>query len=67
MKKFHRSLGTRLYDAAEVAYDGAEHSGEEVACGVRIPMTACAPNLLWPIGFDLEGEYIECATRMAKE
>lgn len=63
----HRSLGSRLYHAAEVAVERAEYSGEEVACAVRVPMTACAPNLLWPIGFDLEGRSIECATHMAKE
>ena len=65
--EIHRSLGTWLYQASEVAVESGEASGEQVTCAVRIPMTACAPNLLWPIGFDLNGRFIECATRMAKE
>jgi hypothetical protein len=63
----HRSLGTRLYQVSEVAVDGSQSSGEPVICAVRVPMSACAPNLLWPIGFDLEGRSLECATHMVKE
>ena len=63
----HRSLGTRLYQYSDVAVNHAELSGEEVVCAIRVPMSACAPNLLWPIGFNLEGRSLECATHMAKE
>ena len=63
----HRSLGSQLSQSADVAVEQAEHSGEEVVCAIRVPMTACAPNLLWPIGFNLEGRSIVCKTQMVKE
>lgn len=67
MNAVHRSLGDYLFRHAEVQFDTEGASGDEVSCGVRVPMSACAPNLLWPIGFDIEGEFVQCATYMAKE
>lgn len=60
-----RSLGTRLFAVAEVRFEGADAPGNDLACSICVPMAACAPNLLWPIGFDLEGESLECTSQLA--
>lgn len=58
-----QSLGEQLAATAEVACESAVAAAPETICRVRVPMRACAPNLLWPVGFDLEGRFIECTTR----
>lgn len=57
----------RLYSAAEVNVSGAAYTGEPVSVAVAVPMAAVSPDLLWPIGFSLEGRYLTSQTRMVKE
>jgi Flp pilus assembly protein TadG len=59
------SLGEQLAAAAELNCDSTDAAVPAVACRVRVPMSACGPNLLWPVGFNLQGRYIECTTRTA--
>lgn len=61
-----QSLGEPLARAAEVRCEPFASPGNEVVCSVRVPMSACAPNLLWPVGFDLDGRYLESSTRLEK-
>ncbi|MEW4530389.1 TadE family protein [Maioricimonas sp. JC845] len=61
------SLGPRMASRATVLAELGRHSGDEVIVGVRVPMSSAAPNLLWPIGFNLQGRHLYCQTRMAKE
>ncbi len=51
-----RSLKPRLAKNAIVGVDWGEFTGEPVAVGVWIPTADIAPNLLWPIGFDLDDQ-----------
>jgi hypothetical protein len=60
-----QSLGEQLAAAAEFSCERADAAAPEIICSVRVPMSACGPNLLWPVGFDLQGRYIECTTRTA--
>lgn len=62
-----RALGRTLYPYAEIQLTDAEHSGDPVAVAVRVPMRAASPNLLWPIGFDLNGRYLIAQSHMVKE
>jgi len=59
-----QSLSGALAEAAEVDCKPAPEAGETI-CSVRVPMDACAPNLLWPVGFDLQGKFIDCTVRTA--
>ncbi|MEZ6053934.1 MAG: pilus assembly protein [Planctomycetaceae bacterium] len=61
------ALGRTLYPYAEVSLTDAEHSGDPVIVAVRVPMRAASPNLLWPIGFDLNGRYLTSQSHMVKE
>lgn len=61
------SLSPRLRSAAEIAIETGVHSGDPVSVAVRVPMASAAPDLLWPIGFSLSGQYILSETRMVKE
>jgi len=55
-------LGDDLAEVATIQCHAPESSNEQIACEVRVPMTACAPNLLRPLGFDLEGESLRCTS-----
>lgn len=61
------SLGPRMASRATVNAVLGQYSGDEVIVGVRVPMSSAAPNLLWPIGFNLQGRDLYCQTRMVKE
>ena len=60
-------LRPRLRNAASVAVEPGRHTGDVVAVTVAVPMSAAAPNLLWPIGYDLRGRELAATTRMVKE
>ena len=62
-----RSLPQHLLRAATVNADLDAAPGDLVTVGVRVPMSSASPDLLWPIGFGLEGRNLYCETRMAKE
>ena len=61
------SLGGRLQESATVEAQLGEHSGDPVAVSVSVPMSAASPDLLWIVGFSLQGENLYCETRMTKE
>ena len=61
------SLGGRLQQSATVEAQFGEHSGDPVAVAVSVPMSAASPDLLWIVGFSLQGENLYCETRMTKE
>jgi Flp pilus assembly protein TadG len=44
-----------------------QSSGDLVVVGVEVPMASAAPDLLWPIGFGLNGRNLYSETRMVKE
>lgn len=62
-----RVLTPRLHAGLQVLADMQVRTGEPVTVAVRAPMSAAAPDLLWPIGFSLEGRDLYCETRMVKE
>ena len=61
------ALGRHLARSARINVTNTEHSGEPVAVAVAVPMSAASPDLLWPIGFSLEGRSLVSQTRMLKE
>jgi len=63
----HRVLPQRLSRNCRVQTVTGDYSGDLVAVHVAVPMQAVSPNLLWPIGFDLNGQNIVSETRMLKE
>lgn len=62
-----RSLGDELGTVINVQAILGQYSGDEVVVSVRAPMQAAAPNLLWPIGYNLEGRHFVAEARMLKE
>ena len=61
------SLGGRLAPHARVLTDLGHKTGDEVSVAVEVPMATAAPDLLWLIGYSLNGRELLCETRMAKE
>ena len=62
-----RSLGGKFGAQLEVLSALEARSGEEVSVAVRVPMTAAAPDLLWPIGYSIQDRHLMSETRMLKE
>ncbi len=62
-----QSLSPRLRNAAQIEVEPGEHSGDWVRVAVRVPMQAASPNLLWPVGFSLNGRNLFAETWMVKE
>ena len=65
--EIRRALSPRLQQQLEVFADINVPSGEMVQVAVRVPMNTVSPDLLWPVGFSLEGRDLYCETNMAKE
>jgi hypothetical protein len=62
-----RVLAPGLQNDLRVDADLEAESGELVTVAVSTPMSDAAPDLLWPIGFSLNGRQLHCETRMVKE
>ena len=62
-----RSLAGKFRSSYRVQSTLGEYSGDEVVVTVRVPMTAAAPNLLWPLGYNIRGRDLVAETRMTKE
>jgi Flp pilus assembly protein TadG len=62
-----RALGPRLGREANVQVDCGLCSGDAVAVAVWVPMAHAAPNLLWPIGYDIDGEMIHARSQAVRE
>jgi len=60
-------LKRRFRRSTEIRAELGRHSGDDVSVTVSVPMTKAAPNLLWPIGYSLEGRNLQATTHMTKE
>jgi hypothetical protein len=60
-------LHPRLHDSLQVDSNLGERSGDVVAVAVSVDMSAAAPDLLWPIGYSLQGRQLLSETRMIRE
>ncbi|MFO1091869.1 MAG: TadE/TadG family type IV pilus assembly protein [Planctomycetaceae bacterium] len=65
--EIRRVLAPRLQRGMRVTTKLNVGSGDLVTVSVSTPMSTAAPDLLWPIGFSLQGRNLYCQTRMAKE
>lgn len=61
------TLSPRMRSAATVDAETGVHTGDPVLVSVRVPMSAAAPDLLWLIGFTLDGRDLISESRMTKE
>jgi len=66
-EEVRRSLSGPLGKYARVDSRIGEYSGDEVLVRVRVPMSAAAPDLLWPIGYSIRNREIVAEARMLKE
>jgi len=62
-----RTLPPRFRSSYQVQSELGKYTGDEVVVTVRVPMGAAAPNLLWPLGYNLRGRDLIAQTRMRKE
>ena len=60
-------LTPSLQQGLKLDYVPATRPGEIVQLAVHVPMNAVAPDLLWGIGFGLNGRELICEARMVKE
>ena len=61
------ALSPRMREGLRVDLVPGEHAGDVVGVAVRVPMEAASPDLLWPIGYGLEGRELHAETRMVRE
>jgi len=61
------ALPDRLRQSSRVRVDSGFRSGDVVTVSIAVDMQACAPNLLWPIGYSLNNRQIYHTTRMIRE
>lgn len=66
-REVRRILPPALRDECQVDYQPGKRSGERVIVGVRVPMLAAAPDLLWVIGYSLEHQDLYAETSMIRE
>ncbi|WP_437224855.1 TadE family protein [Planctomicrobium sp. SH661] len=62
-----RALAGKYQSTYKVQSTLGKYPGDEVIVTVRVPMSAAAPNLLWPLGYNLVGRDLIAETRMLKE
>ncbi len=65
--EIQRVLSPRLRRGAEVAIERGSRSGDVVAVAVKTPMSNASPDLLWMIGYRLQGRSLISETRMVRE
>jgi hypothetical protein len=65
--EIRRVLAPSLQTGMQVDVDFGEWTGDVVTVSVAVPMTAASPDLLWPIGFSLNGQNLYSETRMVRE
>lgn len=61
------ALGPQLNRNANIFVEPGQFSGDRVVVVVKVPMAAASPDLLWPIGFGLQGRYLVAETVMERE
>jgi Flp pilus assembly protein TadG len=62
-----KALNPNLRNVAQIQVELGENSGDWVRVAISVPMQSTAPNLLWPVGFNLENRNLYAETRMVKE
>ncbi len=60
-------LNPRFHNSLQVDALLGEKSGDVVAVAVAVDMQAAAPDLLWPIGYSLQGRQLLSETCMVRE
>ncbi len=60
-------LHPRFHDSVQVAAELGQKSGDIIAVAVTVDMSAAAPDLLWPIGYSLQGRPLLSETCMIRE
>ena len=60
-------LRPSLRSGMQVGWSGGEHSGDPVTVAVQVPMNSASPDLLWMIGFSLQGRALYAESTMIKE
>lgn len=60
-------LSPGLQQNHEVYVIPATRAGEITTVGIRVPMASAAPDLLWPVGFSLQGRYLAEETSVVRE
>ncbi len=60
-------LHPRFHDSVQVDAELGEKSGDVVVVAVTVDMSAAAPDLLWPIGYSLQGRPLLSETCMIRE
>ncbi len=62
-----KTLSPRLHNGLAIHVDLGEQSGDPVIVAVRVPMGMASPDLLWPIGYSLQRQYLYAETSYLKE
>ncbi|MFN0199671.1 MAG: TadE/TadG family type IV pilus assembly protein [Planctomycetaceae bacterium] len=62
-----KTLSPRLHGGLSIHVDLGQESGDAVIVAVRVPMNAASPDLLWPIGYSLQRQYLYAETSYLKE
>jgi Flp pilus assembly protein TadG len=60
-------LSPSLQNQLVVYYIPGSRSGEVTTVGIQVPMTNATPDLLWPIGFSLQGRYLTQQSYVVRE
>ena len=56
-----------LRPTMQVEWAGGDHSGDPVTVAVQVPMNLASPDLLWVVGYSLQGKYLYAESTMIKE
>lgn len=62
-----RALAGKFQSVYQVQSSMGTQTGDDVIVTVRVPMSAAAPNLLWPLGYNIRGRDLIAESRMVKE
>ena len=65
--EIRKVLDPRLQEHLQVHVDAGQRTGDVVVVAVTVPMSDAAPDLLWMIGYGLDGRDLYGETRMIKE
>ena len=66
-EEVRKVLHPRFHNSLQVDAMLGEKSGDVVAVSVTVDMGAAAPDLLWPIGYSLQGRPLLSETCMIRE
>ena len=56
-----------LRQGLQIELAGGMHSGDPVTVAIQIPMKLASPDLLWVVGYSLQGRYLYAESTMIKE